>query len=420
MKPTENKPSKKELIDHIKEGLVDYEMSYSEGAWERFNQPKKSKKLVFWLPLLSGAAAVLILGVATFFIVQQNSAKQEDLQTEVVKAKNSQQQEEFESTVSNNSDKVMSNSSQKYSASKRLINKNVPLESADKNTNIAQLKALSTPKEIVNFSSKDTSEIAFSEPIVNTIEEQPILANTAVKENNIVDFLEKETKLNQLKAADAIAKNNKDKFTVGLVVAPSFGNVKRLNMGYGVSLDYKISPKFSLNTGLAYNQMAAETGVPMDNRYAAPTISALAQTASTKNLESIEERVTGIEIPLEIKYHVNSNVYANIGVSVFGVIDQQRNNTFIEEKIVPQSYSVNGRSTFDVTTVATRVTEKDIVVENEDYSYLGFYNFAFGFKKKLSKKNAFAIEPFLKLPMREVKTENLRLIGTGVKLKFDF
>ena len=61
-----------------------------------------------------------------------------------------------------------------------------------------------------------------------------------------------------------------------------------------------------------------------------------------------------------------------------------------------------------------------MVAKSEDYSYLGFYNFAFGYKTKISKKNAFAIEPFLKLPMREVKTENLRLIGTGVKLKFDF
>ena len=419
MKPIENEPLDRELIDHIKESLVDYEVPYNEGAWERFNAPKKSRKLLFWLPLLSGAAAVLVLGIATFFIVQQNANQQQQVKKAIVKAKNSQQQEEFESTVSNNSDKVMSNSDQKYSASKSPTKKNVSLELANKNANTAQLQVVSTPQEMVNVSSKNITEIAFNDTNL-TAGEKLALANTADKENNIVDFLEKETKLNQLKATDVISKTNKDKFTVGLVVAPSFGNVKRINMGYGLSLNYKLSSKLSLNSGLAYNEMAAEAGVPMDNRYSAPTISALAQTESTKNLESIEERVTGIEIPLELKYHVNSNVYANVGVSVFGIIDQQRNSTFIEEKIVPQSYSVNGRSTFDLIKVSNRVTEKNVVAKSEDYSYLGFYNFAFGYKTKISKKNAFAIEPFLKLPMREVKTENLRLIGTGVKLKFDF
>lgn len=419
MKTIENKPVDRELIDHIKESLVDYEVPYNEGAWEKFNQPKKSKKLVFWLPLLSGAAAVLVLGIATFLIIQQNSVKQEEGKIGIAKTADKPKPEISERKTTIDIEKVATNSAQKYAVAKMSKNKNVSSKEMDSKTDPTQKQVISTVQDIVAEPSKDKTAIGFSDASLTT-DEKPALANTALKESNIIDFLEKETKLNQLKEADLVSKNNKDKFTLGLVVAPSFGNVKRLNMGYGLNLDYQLSSKFSLNTGLAYNTMGATADSPIDYRQSAPTLSALVQTASTKNLESVEERIAGIEVPLEIKYHVNSNVYVNMGVSIFGVVNQQRSNTFIEEKIMPQSYAVNGRNTFEVTTMTARVTEQDVIKPGEDYTYLGFYNFAFGFKKKISKKNAFAIEPFVKLPMQKAQTENLKLIGTGVKLKFDF
>jgi hypothetical protein len=70
--------------------------------------------------------------------------------------------------------------------------------------------------------------------------------------------------------------------------------------------------------------------------------------------------------------------------------------------------------------VAEKVSEPAPQSEVQQNKYLGFYNFSFGFKQKVSKNNTLSIEPFLKVPMKDIKTENLNLIGTGVKLKFNF
>lgn len=419
MKPTEETTGEKELIAHIKRSLVEHEESYKIGAWEKFNSPKKSRKLGLWLPWISGVAAALVLGLLAFFIAQQNSQQQNVTKTVAANAKiTAEQAASTNATAKSNPTEISPNVVQQPARTKRQEDKDLPTESSIADVNVAPKRITFGASEIKS-TSKDTTQIVTTAPTLNE-EEKPVFANTADKKTNIIDFLEKETKLNQAKETDVASRTPKDKFTVGLVIAPSFGNVKRLNMGYGLNLDYQLSSKFSLNTGLAYNTMGATADSRIDYRQSAPTVSALAQTASSKNLESVEERIAGIEIPLEIKYHVNANVYANMGVSIFGVVNQQRNNTFIEEKIIPQSYAVNGRNTFEVTTMTARITEQDVLKPGEDYTYLGFYNFAFGFKKKLSKKNAFAIEPFVKLPMQKAQTENLKLIGTGVKLKFDF
>jgi hypothetical protein len=58
--------------------------------------------------------------------------------------------------------------------------------------------------------------------------------------------------------------------------------------------------------------------------------------------------------------------------------------------------------------------------EIRNNKYLGFYNISFGYKQKVSEKQSFSVEPFMKLPMKEFSKENLYLIGTGIRLKFDF
>lgn len=421
MKPTEHKPPlEKELIAHIRESLVEHEESYQLGAWEKFNAPEK-KLRPFWLPFLQGAAAILIIGFVGFLILNKKPTAQQVTKVEVKKTepigKEPIKTEEIDPKkdveIATQKPTVLNNTGQTENKKSNDLIENL-LQPKINNQQV-------TVKNNLPITTQNTNVVPVQDKVVKA--DAPVVANNKVDapKVNIIDFLDNETKNNKAKKADEIASNKKSKFTVGLVVAPSFGNVKRLNMGYGVSVDYSLSDKFSLNSGLAYNQMAAAAG-PQNNMAAAdmPAASAIAKSTTTKSLESIEEQVTGIDIPLEIKYHVSKNFYANVGVSAFAVINQKRNNTYLEQKVVQQyNNSMASSNTFSSVLVSERVTEAE-TAKTEDYKYLGFYNLSFGYKKKISKNNAFAVEPFLKLPMREVKTENLRLIGTGVKLKFDF
>lgn len=421
MKPTEHKtPLEKELIAHIRESLVEHEESYQLGAWEKFNAPEK-KLRPFWLPFLQGAAAILIVGFVGFLILNKKPTIEQVTKVEVKKSE-SIGKEPIET------EEIDPKKDIEIAAQKPAVSNNTGQtenkKSNDLTENLLQPEIKNQQVAVTNnttITPQNANVVPVQDQVVKA--DAPIVANNKVDapKVNIIDFLDNETKNNKAKKADEIASNKKSKFTVGLVVAPSFGNVKRLNMGYGVSVDYSLSDKFSLNSGLAYNQMAAAAG-PQNNMAAAdmPAASAIAKSTTTKSLESIEEQVTGIDIPLEIKYHVSKNFYANVGVSAFAVINQKRNNTYLEQTVVQQyNNSMASSNTFSSVLVSERVTEAE-TAKTEDYKYLGFYNLSFGYKKKISKNNAFAVEPFLKLPMREVKTENLRLIGTGVKLKFDF
>lgn len=443
MKPTEHKtPLEKELIAHIRESLVEHEESYQLGAWEKFNAPEK-KRRPFFIPFLQGAAAILIIGLIAFLIVNKkpNSLDKvaSNIKTEQPKAAQNAQENaikaEQKPLVGSKSANTYRDKLEEPAVNNRILEN----PSANHALTIAQNQPVLITQETVaatNLPTQNqpavTNKVDVIEPqklhdkkIENIISKpsQESVAVTKVEEQktDIIEFLANETKISTSKKAKEKTDKNKERFTLGLVVAPSFGNVKRLNMGYGVSVDYKLSDKFALNSGLAYNQMAASKGVTNNAQADMASASAIAKSSSTKSLESVEERVTGIDIPLEIKYNVSKSLYANFGVSAFAVINQKRNNTFLEERIVQQqSAGLSSAYAFNSVLVTQRVTENQAVTEAQDYSYLGFYNLSFGYRKKIAKNNSFAVEPFLKLPMREVKTENLRLIGTGVKLKFDF
>jgi hypothetical protein len=441
MKPTEHKtPLEKELIAHIRESLVEHEESYPLGSWEKFNAPEK-KRRPFFMPFLQGAAAILIIGLLTFLIVNKEPNSLDTVTSNTKTEQPKAAQNADENAIRIEQKPIIGNkSTDTYNDNlkeKAVNNQNLGIASTNPSLTIAQNQTVLNTKEAVaaaNLSVQNQTAIInkvetaeTQKPIEKKVEnviskpsqETVVIAKVEEPKTNIIDFLATETKNSTTKKADEKTDKNNDRFTLGLVVAPSFGNVKRLNMGYGVSVDYKLSDKFALNSGLAYNQMAASKGV-IDNRQSdMANVSAIAKSGSTKSLESVEERVTGIDIPLEIKYNVSKNLYANVGVSAFAVINQRRNNTFLEERI-QQTAGLSSANSFSSVLVTQRVTESQPVTETQDYSYLGFYNLSFGYKKKISKNNSFAVEPFLKLPMREVKTENLRLIGTGVKLKFDF
>lgn len=403
MQPTDHmKESEDELIAHIRESLTGHEEEYVPGSWENFNKNEGKKTVpVIWLWRLSSAAAVLLVVGAGIILFNQKATDQVPLHTvqnkkEIVK----------ETPV-------------------------VPIESKpSKNARVNTVR-VHEASNILAVASDETfiakeSTIVTSAPAVETkiVEPKTDVAKTQTdpkpiesKALGIQDFLNNETKKNQGEAlAKASTSQHEDKWEMGLVVSPSFGNTKKLNMGYGISMGYALTDKISLNSGVSYSEMAATKNLPA-------TVSNSFIASGSKNLESIEAKVSGIDIPLEIKYRVSKNLYANVGVSAFAVINQKQSNSYIQEKVVERAVnSDTGLDQLKSFAVNERVVEQASESESEikDGRYIGFYNFSFGYKQKISKGKAVSIEPFMKVPMKEVSKENLRLIGTGVRLKLDF
>lgn len=427
MQPAKNKQTEEELITHIKESLMAHEETYVVGAWEKFAEKEVTKKTpVFWLNSLSGIAAILAIGFIWFLLTNKNIGqiktgqvvKTNHVKPLVAPTKNTADSQfaKPENTLGLTyitKEQVKNNAKQLIAATK--INNELRSDTANNlavNTVVSEINlnnALVSDNEITN------------QTIVERPENKVVLKVPETKKKaDILEFLNKETKKNEAIALITEVAIKENKWNLGLVVAPSFGNSKKLNVGYGLSMNYRLSTKFSLGSGIVYNQMSAKERPDPSEVINSPVRSSIA-SVGTKSLQSVEQSIAGIDIPLEIRYNINKNIYANVGVSAFAVINQKRSSTYIEEKVVQQSVNVaNGAAQFVNVLVLERITETQTPTKVENYSYLGFYNFSFGYKKKIFKNSAFAIEPFIKLPMKEVTQKNLKLIGTGLRLKFDF
>lgn len=420
MKPNEHmKLPEDELITHIRESLMAHEEEYAPGAWEDFikEEPKK-RGLFFWLGGLSSAAAVLLIGFGLFFVLDKKDLpKNQEITgtkpekdgsvlpqvSDVTSAVPFGQNEETPSSVTENNHTSRAGDIIERRQAAIDLNTNEPRSA------MAEIE----PKQPIITPGAKTEQVVPHEQVVAQV---PALE----KKQSFEDFLIGETKQNRIASTDKSTTKRESKWEMGLVVAPSFGNSKKLNMGYGVSMGYALSDKVSINSGISYNEMGASRTIENPPNMAMMSMSVGGEVANeSKELKAVNAQLRGIDIPLELKYHLSKRLYANVGVSAFAVIDQKQQNTFIESKVAPQAY--DGESGVAKAMVLNRtVSEEAPKKEIKNDPYLGFYNFSVGYKQKISKGKSFSVEPFVKLPMKELKQENLYLIGTGVRLKFDF
>ncbi|RYG22326.1 MAG: hypothetical protein EOO07_00130 [Chitinophagaceae bacterium] len=431
MQPTEHKHKKDdELIAHIKQSLKTHEEVYQIGAWEKFNESQQTKKRpVFWFTRLSGAAAILAVCVSLIWY-STNSPQNEQLTKQKAPKDNTPTQDQ---PLTGGASDVESPS---------VANELLAMETPEANTIDNRSVASAQRDVIVNQKTAEPStqvainatpaEATVKTPAVvsSPLNSEQVIAKVDEKvKADIVDFLANETQKSDGKI-DKLAVNKKQKWDWGIMLAPSFGNTQELNMGYGVSMTYNFSNRLSLSSGIAYNKMNASKNLPTNIGSSSILL------GNTKSLEMISEEVTGLDIPLELKYTINKNMYANLGVSGFAVLNQSRRNTFVETVVVKNTVGSSGgtgangaSSSIDneakgqfanTYLVNQRTTELASGTTVEDLNYIGFYNLSFGYTKKIYKNHALAIEPFVKLPIRGVTQDNLRLVGTGVRLKVGF
>lgn len=415
------KPVDDELIAHIKESLSLHEEAYVPGAWENFNKKQKRKGGAIWLVRLGTAAAILFVGFAVFYMnrspefvikprvagIKADTSKPGAANSAPVKI--ADQLTDPLAVVSKPTPlafKVMPKSASSTPGS-------VPSEINSPVVVLTPSTDGAKPQDKVEKASADV--VAPKEVLIAKVPAEQ------GQKQSFQDFLNAETEKNKNQPAkNGMASKTESKWDLGLMVAPSIGNDKKINMGYGVSMEYAVSKKVSISSGVSYNQMGAlKTITPNSGVMNSPS-PAVALVQETKRLKSVDANLVGLDIPLELKYRFNDRFYTNVGLSAFAILNQKQNNNYVEGKVESSASSFVDRSAFNSLFKESAVSEPIPTDEVRNDKYLGFYNLSIGYKQKVSGKNSLSIEPFMKLPIKEYSKENLRLIGTGVRLKFDF
>lgn len=277
-------------------------------------------------------------------------------------------------------------------------------------------------------------------------------------------------------------KEKNGRWKPSIFVSPLFGDLG-VDMGYGVSLAYAITDKIRISSGAAHTRISASrnyapgpagslvASAPVNNypingpggaaggatgplgptgaagatgatgatgaagavgSGGRPSLDSKAALTSAYNfvggpqtnfLQTVEGSLTGIDIPVEINYDISRKLYATAGISGMVVINDNRKYTYVDIRSVKVSVESDRGALKENQSVVfseRNTTDQPIQAPAENIPFLGFYNISLGYRQKITGKTAVSVEPFLKVPMQSVTQENLKYIGTGVRLKIGF
>ncbi|MCZ4245021.1 hypothetical protein [Pedobacter punctiformis] len=423
----------KELIDHIKTQLNNHEESYSPGAWERFSVQEKGKKrgFIYW-PLWSAAALILVFGglfLSLYKTEKINPVVVSKPVIEKVKPAAPVSGQATVATMDTENNPSENNIALKNTLSNQPKNTETNSQSAQVTPLIENTAVPESNHELAVLNPNQLENRLVSVSILNAQKQRNFEIITEKKKtpvkNSFEELLAKDTFLAQQKGKTKLSKEE-NKWQPGVYIAPAMGNDNKVNMNYGFSLSYSLADKLSLSSGISYAALSS-TSDPVQNKRNmgvadAPASNLFASTDnSSRSLQSIDASVRGINIPLELKYKISDKFYTGVGISALAILNnKQQNNYVVTQAQNTTVVNAMGFSEQKMLVVSERVSEPQSESVTAPEKYLGFYNFSLGYKQKISAKKNIAVEPFLRLPMKNFSKDNLNLTNGGLRLKIDF
>ncbi|MCX2575017.1 hypothetical protein [Pedobacter sandarakinus] len=408
----------KELIEHITTQLQNHEEPYPQGAWERFSEKKDDKRRGFVLWPLWTAAAILLIFSGIFFYNSDNQVPSVELVKNVgKKPTNGEIPVEGAKVIEKSAAVKMENRIERQANTKKPLDANYNTESPGTIETKMNATEGNLPDAFASVSSKfnldnNITNIDLAKPLSAKSIEPMLQHNEQAKPRvrTFEDLLAMDSKQNEQKGQLPKPSKNQ-KWEQDVYVAPAMGNDNKVNMNYGFSLSYAIANKLSISSGVSYASLSAT----QSQNASAP------QSLSGRNLESVDAKVRGVNIPLELKYNISDKLYTGVGVSALAVINNAQQNTYLANEVQTfSSPTTNGTADLKSYIVTAKTTETQPESAIDPDKYIGFYNFSLGYKQKISKKNNIAIEPFLRLPMKTFSKDNLNLTNGGLRLKIEF
>lgn len=404
------KPAKKELIEEVAELFLAYEEEYVPGEWEAFVQAGKKRSRIFPVWIRVAAIMAMIISVLPHNLndlIQSNKDTEFGAALKVVSAK----PDVGVLVPSVYSGHLAIRSSTLSSPASHLTIKDSSRQTVVEPGNHHAAEEIYTSVVPSVVRHEENANIGSTGDVASAI----VLSDTAVsaKKQKTIDFFLSEAKASQL-ASTSGRKGKSSKWGFGIEIMPTVMK-SSLNVGAGITTDYRLSDKFSISSGISLLQLEAGTDVSSNTNSSVSSLSAKELTATDANLSAID-------IPVGLTYHVNKNFYASAGVSYFNVISEKRSNTYTK---TAEFY----RSDVDALTGNTalyQAVKSESVAEDlpesplKGNSYLGFFNFSIGRQQQLFSRYSIIIEPFVKIPVGKLSDQELKLMNSGVKFKLAF
>lgn len=439
------KEKNKEWFNQVADRLREHEEPYKSGSWEQFSaqhaeviQPRRGGLFPLWIKYGAAglsAAALILIGIFLLWPAPEIMPEMASAEVEVgVKI-----------GIGESSDVVSSDavSSAEMFAS-GITSATLPhvteSKAVTKKANLVMVNLVSN-KGLSKLSKLTTGDIRLANQVFEPVLDTKSMDARSVGErlSALTEFSEASRSVSDASSSILASSDHTGRWNMGLVLAPNV-TTEQVNIGGGLAVTYRLTNKLSLQTGISLGQYGVNTqsfipgtqasgpSGPIDSPVAPPSGGTGASGATgstdkefesmtpayhTRYLNSQTSRLLGMDIPIELKYEVSDRFYTAFGLSVFGVLEENRTNHYVDR--INEPLTMDGaNSSYSVRTLY--VDERASKHPMDGHTYTGFLNFSIGHQTQISRKLRFSVEPFFKLPIGSLAKEDMNLTNGGIRI----
>lgn len=402
-----------EQIREMRDILTGHEEEYVEGAWENFDAMRRRKKLIYRLSA-TGVAAALVLGFLGISVLSQPDSS-------------------LPMVADNVEQPAMVVEQPAINAEQPVVKKEITLKDviAQKVTSRGVVAQNIEPQNVAvqNIVNQDvvTRNVAEQKVETQNIATQTESTQTA-KENNTKDSVillpaqrynfDEGRKLNERKQVEK-------RIRLGVNLSPgvnSTASSSTFNYAGGVNVEIKLAKNLQLSTGVQLEHQDVE------NRSSVRSMSQPAMEAGAVVTylppSHISASITNLDIPLNIKWNFintrSTGYYVAAGVSSLAYLRESYKTTTYRQELREKTLTEGTEkiTTFGLENVPTITT--NTVSQSRTPDIAGRFNLIFGIEQRISPTLRLHVEPFMKIPLTGLATENLMFTTGGVTFKVSF
>jgi len=427
-----NSETDREMIDLIKDTLDNYEEQYILGSWENFVRRRKSrKKLILWFSGTGIAASLLIGWLGFRFILSGSFSSNPDHQHQ-----NISNLEVLEKKDTLKEHLLIRQAPVIYAENKKITGHShdqlLKRTGEPQNNNQTQ-KEITEPLNIlitaeVNTSVPDTdtyqSEKFITKLLPDTVNTGMLSSgNTAEKVSSLSEVQRSDTSGNKPAYTQAdikvtpdndLSANKRDlKLRFGVNISPgvtSTNTASSFNYSGGINADFDLSRSFRLSTGLQLEHQNV-INKSSDNPVWIPP----GQT---------QAELVDLDLPLNLtwKFLIRKSTcyYFSGGISSVIYLSENYTSTSYTQKMVQTMETSDGVSNMIYQIENVKTTEQESEAPLNTFNFASRINIIIGFEQHLSSRLFLHLEPYIKIPVSELATQNLRFTTSGIICKISF
>ena len=420
-----NSETDNEPFDLIKDTLDRYEEQYILGSWERFVRKKnRRRKIIYWFTG-TGIAAAILLGWIGFRVFQFGTG-----------SVNRETPGQFAGSVPSPAGRVSKKEELLYSG---INSTQVYLDSVNKQSQSSQNNSGDSGNSPEETSLSNVLLIYRNEPdgeihriVINLsnslsisgltagLSDQPFIQNTEILQaDSGISVLSANRKAEisrypESGPAEVITNETRSyKFRLGVSVSSgvSMANTSSsVNFGGGINADYNIFSKFSISTGIQVERHDVINETSGNPGWLPPG--------------QIQASLLDIDIPVNIKWQFlalrSTSYYVSGGVSSVLYLNEKYTTTSYSQRMVPNLEMDNGTPYVSYQIENVKTTEEIKEAPLSTFDFAGRINIILGFEYKLSTRLSLHVEPYLKLPLTDLATQNIRFTTSGLSCRISF